>query len=167
MQDMADIPGDSIIVESVLNSTSKGLELSDPKTAALALEMMCSGFTYREIEGHTGVKFDRLVNLRARHEVAVEVRRKQLAADGHSMAEGIRMLAMEKMSQLAADPAKLDKVNIRDLMVGYQVAAEQTRIATDGNRTIIEHVSSRPTLADAVKAIEEARKALQKEAIPV
>jgi hypothetical protein len=34
-------------------------------------------------------------------------------------------------------------------------------------KVVVEHRTGKPTLADAMKAIEEARAALQKEAIPV
>jgi len=34
-------------------------------------------------------------------------------------------------------------------------------------KTIVEHRTGRPSLEDAIKAIEDARLALQKEAIPV
>jgi hypothetical protein len=34
-------------------------------------------------------------------------------------------------------------------------------------KVVVEHRTGKPTLADAMKAIEEARAALQKEAIPI
>lgn len=157
----------SVIVESVTLSECKGIERKDPKRAVMALEMLCSGSGYKEVEIVTGLKFDQLIGLRARHEAAIEVRRKQLASDGFEMAEGLRLLVKEKMTNLANDPKALKNVNIRDLVVSYGIAADKGMLAADGNRTIIEHVSRRPSLADAQKAIDEARAVLQKEAIPV
>lgn len=156
-----------IIVQSVALSESKGIESKDPKRAVMALEMLCTGSGYREVELATGIKFDQLMGLRSRHEAAIEVRRKQLASDGFEMAEGLRLLAKEKMSRLAKDPKALEKVNIRDLVVSYGVAQDKGMQAAEGNRTIIEHVSKKPSLQDAMKAIQEARAALQKEAIPI
>jgi len=158
---------DPIIVQSVALSDSRGIEMRDPKTAVLALEMLSQGHGYKAVELATGLKFDMLMGLRSRHEAAIEVRRKQLAKDGFEMAEGLRMLAKEKMSQLADDPEKLEKANLRDLVVSWGIAQDKGLIAAEGNKTIIEHVSRRPSLADAQAAIEEARKALQKEAIPI
>jgi len=156
-----------IIVESVVTSESKGLESKDPKLAVTALEMMCAGYGFRAIELKTGVPFDTLTGLRSRHQVAIDIRRKQLASDGFEMTEGLRLLAKEKMSQLAKDPEKLNKTNLRDLVVSWGIAQDKGIIAAEGNRTIVEHVSRRPSLADAQAAIEEARKALQKDAIPI
>lgn len=155
------------IVESITLSESKGIERKDPKLAVMALEMLCVGHGYREVELATGIKFDQLIGLRTRHEPAMEVRRKQLAEDGFELAEGLRLLVKEKMVNLANNPKEMQKVNIRDLVMSYGVVVEKGMIAADGNRTIIEHVSKRPTLEDAKKAIEEARRALQKEAIPI
>lgn len=129
--------------------------------------MMCQGKGHKEITEETGIPFDSLIGLRARHEVAVEVRRKQLAGDGFEMAEGLRLLAKQKMEQLSNDPVALAKVNLRDLAISYGVAVDKGMLALDGNRTIVEHVSRKPSLADAQAAINEARAALQKEAIPV
>jgi hypothetical protein len=133
----------------------------------LALEMMCQGRGHREITELTGIPFDNLLTLRSRHEMAIDVRRKQLAGDGFEMAEGLRLLAKQKMQMLADNPKELSKVNLRDLAVSYGVAVDKGMLALDGNRTIVEHVSRKPSLADAQAMIDEARAALQKEAIPV
>lgn len=156
-----------VIVESVANCTSKGLEHRNPKLAVLALEMLCSGSGYREVELATGLKFDQLLGLRSRHEAAIEIRRKQLAVDGFEMAEGLRLLAREKMKQLAENPQQMQKVNLRDLVVGWGIAQDKALVATEGNRSIVEHVNRRPSLAEAQAAIDEARKMLQKDAIPI
>lgn len=160
-------PQDSPIVESVLLSKSKGLEFRDPLKAVQALELLCSGNSYREVELVTGVKFDQLMALRGRHVAAIEVRRQQLAMDGFELAEGVRMLAKEKMVNLANNPSELAKTPLRDLATSYGIFHDKGMMAAEGNRTIIEHVSKRPTLADAQKAIEEARAALQKDAIQI
>ena len=157
-----------VIVASVaLSTTKKGVERKDPKLAVLALEMMCQGWGHREITEQTGIPFDNLLTLRARHEMAIDTRRKQLAGDGFEMAEGLRLLAKQKMEMLANDPDALAKVNIRDLAISYGVAVDKGMLALDGNRTIVEHVSRKPSLEDAQAAIDEARAALQKEAIPI
>jgi hypothetical protein len=83
------------------------------------------------------------------------------------MAEGLRLLTRQKMDMLAKNPEALAKVNLKDLAISYGVAVDKGMLALDGNRTIVEHVSRKPSLADAQAAIDEARKALQKEAIPV
>lgn len=158
---------DSPIVESVLLSKSKGLEFRDPLKAVQALELLCSGESYSKVTLATGVKFDQLMALRGRHVAAIEVRRQQLAMDGFELAEGVRMLAKEKMVKLAENPNELSKTSLRDLAISYGVFHDKGLSAAEGNRTIIEHVSKRPTLEDAQKAIEEARAALQKEAIPI
>ena len=164
-----DVPqGESPIVTSVALIEKTGvIERRMPKEAVEALEMMCNGVTYRNIELKTGIKFDTLMALRSRHKVAVEIRREQLAADGFEMAEGLRLLAQQKMSDLAADPKELKKVNLRDLAISYGVAVDKGMLALDGNRVTVEHVSKKPSLADAMEAIKEARQALQKEAIPI
>jgi len=143
------------------------LEKKDPTNAVLALELLSAGKGYKEITEITGIGFDGLTALRSRHEVAVDTRRKQLAGDGFEMAEGLRLLAKQKMEMLANDPDALAKVNLRDLAISYGVAVDKGMLALDGNRTIVEHVSRKPSLADAQAAINEARAALQKEAIPV
>jgi len=158
---------DPIIVQSVALSESKGLERKNPELAVMALELLATGHGYREIELKTGIKFDQLMGLRTRHEAAIEVRRKQLAQDGFEIAEGLRLLTKEKMGKLANDPKQMDKTSLKDLVVSWAVAQDKGLLAAEGNRTIIEHVSRRPSLADAAAAIEEARKALQKEAIPI
>ena len=157
-----------VIVSSVaLSDTRLGLERKNPKMAVLALELLSAGKGYKEVEEITGIGFDSLTGLRARHEMAIEVRRKQLAGDGFEMAEGLRLLAKQKMEMLANDPDALAKVNLRDLAISYGVAVDKGMLALDGNRTIVEHVSRKPSLADAQAAIDEARAALQKEAIPI
>jgi hypothetical protein len=135
--------------------------------AVMALERLCTGKGYKEVELATGLGFDILVGLRARHNMAIDVRRKQLAEDGFEMAEGLRLLAKQKMLQLSEDPEALAKVNLRDLAVSYGVAVDKGMLALDGNKVTVEYVSKRPSLADAQAAINEAREALQKEAIAV
>jgi len=160
-------PPDPIIVQSVALSDSRGLERKNPELAVVALEMLASGSGFREIELKTGVGFAQLMGLRTRHEAAIEVRRKQLANDGFEIAEGLRLLTKEKMNQMAADPKQMQKANLRDLVISWGIAQDKGLVAAEGNRSIVEHVSRRPSLADAAAAIEEARKALQKEAIQI
>ena len=59
---------DLIIVQSVVIYKSRGLEAKDPTVAVRALEMLCMGCGYREVELATGVKFDALMGLRNQNE---------------------------------------------------------------------------------------------------
>lgn len=156
-----------ILALSVAHSDSWGAERKNPAKAVLALEMLAAGALWKEVQKETGWTFDQIAGLKARHEMALEVRRKQLAADGFEMAEGFRLLAKQKMERLANDPEALDKVPLRDLALSYGIAVDKGMQAMGENKMVIEHVSRRPSIADAQAAIEEARQLLQKEAIPI
>lgn len=155
------------ILNSLLESRSNSLEARNLAKAALALEMLSGGETWEEISGVTGYSFDQISRIRARHEMAIDVRKKQLAADGFEMAEGLRLLIKQKMEQLSANPDALAKTNLRDLVLPYGIAVDKGMQAMGENRMVIEHRSNKPSLEDAMKAIEEARSQLQKEAITV
>lgn len=135
--------------------------------AALALELLSGGETWEKVSEATGYSFDQISRIRARHEMAIETRKKQLAADGFEMAEGLRLLIKQKMEQLAANPDALAKTNLRDLVLPYGIAVDKGMQAMGENKVVIEHRANKPSLEDAMKAIEEARSQLQKEAIPV
>lgn len=171
---MLEFTNDSVIALSVFTSNCTGIEQSDPKRAVIALEMLCNGSGYKDVMTATGMKFDQLLGLRTRHEIAIETRRKQLAIDGFEMAEGLRLLVKEKMSSLSGDAEAMAKVNIRDLVMSYGIVQEKGLMAAEGNRSIVKNDTKRPSLADAAAAIEEAkivseenRKELQKESIPI
>ncbi len=155
------------ILNSLLSARSNSLEARDMTKAALALELLSGGETWEKVSEATGYNFDQISRIRARHEMAIETRKKQLAADGFEMAEGLRLLIKQKMEQLAANPDALAKTNLRDLVLPYGIAVDKGMQAMGENRVVIEHRTNKPSLEDARKAIEEARNQLQKEAIPV
>ena len=104
---------------------------------------------------------------RARHERALEVRRKELALDGFEMAERMRALVAKKAEMLMEDDEALMKTPLKDLTLSYGISVDKGLQALGEQKVVVEHRTGKPTLADAMKAIEEARAALQKEAIPV
>jgi hypothetical protein len=133
----------------------------------LCLEQLAEGNTWEEIAEATGFSFNQISKVKARHETAIEVRRKQLAADGFEMAEGLRLLAKQKLEMLANNPDALAKVNIRDLVLSYGIAVDKGMQALGENKVVVEHKAGKPSLEDAMKAIADARAALQKEAISI
>jgi hypothetical protein len=164
---MPDEPEVPTILQSLLSSRSNSLEARDLTKAALALEMLSGGETWQAVAEQTGYSFDQISRIRARNEVAIDVRKKQLATDGFEMAEGLRLLIKQKMEQLADNPDAIAKTNLRDLVIPYGIAFDKGMLAMGENKVIIEHRSNKPSLEDAMKAIEDARKQLQKEALPV
>jgi hypothetical protein len=133
----------------------------------LCLEQLAEGNTWEEIAEATGFSFNQISKVKARHETAIEVRRKQLAADGFEMAEGLRLLAKQKLEMLANNPDALAKVNIRDLVLSYGIAVDKGMQALGENKVVVEHKAGKPSLEDAMKAIADARAALQKESISI
>jgi hypothetical protein len=133
----------------------------------LCLEQLAEGNTWEEIAEATGFSFNQISKVKARHETAIEVRRKQLAADGFEMAEGLRLLAKQKLEMLANNPDALAKVNIRDLVLSYGIAVDKGMQALGENKVVVEHKAGKPSLEDAMKAIADARAALQKEAVDI
>jgi hypothetical protein len=163
---MSNLPS-AIIVTSISESGSRTLESREPTKAMLCLELLADGSTWQQVADETGWSFNQIGAVKARHEVAIDVRKKQLAADGFEMAEGIRLLMKQKMAMLADNPDALAKVNVKDLALSYGIAVDKGMLALGENKMVIEHKAGKPSLEDAMKAIEEARAALQKEAIPV
>ena len=160
-------PTSAIIVSSISESGSRTLEAREPTKAMLCLELLADGSTWQQVADETGWSFNQIGAVKARHETAIEVRKKQLAADGFEMAEGIRLLMKQKMAMLADNPDALAKVNVKDLALSYGIAVDKGMLALGENKMVIEHKAGKPSLEDAMKAIEEARAALQKEAIEV
>ena len=157
----------TILLNSIVESGSRTLEAREPAKAMLCLELLADGSTWQQVADETGWSFTQIGAVKARHEVAIEVRKKQLAADGFEMAEGIRLLLKQKMAMLADNPDALAKVNVKDLALSYGIAVDKGMLALGENKMVIEHKAGKPSLEDAMKAIEDARAALQKEAINV
>jgi hypothetical protein len=159
------------IVESVGEAQAslnhRYIEKRKPKEAALALDMLAAGETYSKVMEVTGIGFVALSALRARHERALEVRRKELALDGFEMAERMRALVAKKAEMLMEDDEALMKTPLKDLTLSYGISVDKGLQALGEQKVVVEHRTGKPTLADAMKAIEEARAALQKEAIPI
>lgn len=133
-------------------------EKKQPREAVLALEMLAEGKNHEDIQRETGLGLAAIASLRARHEMVLEERRKQLATDGYAQAEMLRLLAMKKMEQLAEDPEALKKVNIRDLVISGAITQDKVFAALgEASRVVVEHKGKGVSLDDAVKAIEEAR----------
>ena len=59
------------------------------------------------------------------------------------------------------------KTPLKDLTLSYGISVDKGLQALGEQKVVVEHRTGKPTLADAMKAIEEARAALQKEAIPI
>ena len=142
-------------------------EVKKPRQAALALEMLAEGHTYNDVADATGLSFSALSGLRARHEVALDVRRKQLATDGFEMAEGARFLVRKKMEMMADDDDQLKKANLKDLGIAAVMFQERALQAIEGNKVIVEHRGSKPSLEDAMKAIAEAKRLVNADMIDV
>ena len=156
-----------VLLSSLVDSDCRTLEHREPKKAMLCLEQLAEGNTWEEIAEATGFSFNQISKVKARHETAIEVRRKQLAADGFEMAEGLRLLAKQKLEMLANNPDALAKVNIRDLVLSYGIAVDKGMQALGENKVVVEHKAGKPSLEDAMKAIAEARASLQKEAVDI
>jgi hypothetical protein len=156
-----------VLLASLVDSDCRTLEAREPKKAMLCLEQLAEGNTWEEIAEATGFSFNQISKVKARHETAIEVRRKQLAADGFEMAEGLRLLAKQKLEMLANNPDALAKVNIRDLVLSYGIAVDKGMQALGENKVVVEHKAGKPSLEDAMKAIADARAALQKEAVEI
>jgi hypothetical protein len=157
----------SVAREAVVGNPKK-VENKYPKESVEALELLLQGHGADYVREKTGLGWDAIVGLKARHETALEVRRQQLAADGWEMAEGIRLLMKKKMKMLADDDEMLAKTSLKDLAVAKAVEQDKSFQALgENNKTVIEHRSGKPSLADAMAAITEARAALQKEAVAV
>lgn len=165
------LPEDNPLNKSVLaikpELNWRYIENKQPKMAALALELLAEGVCHDAVRQETGIGFLALTSLRARHEMAIDERRKQLALDGFEQAERMRALVAKKADMLFHDEDALKKANIKDLALAQAITQDKAFQAAGENRVVVEHRQGRPSLDDAIKAIAEARAALQKEAIPV
>ena len=157
----------TIFLTSIVEADSRTLEAREPTKAMLCLELLADGSTWQEVADSTGWSFNQISSVKSRHELAIDIRKKQLAADGFEMAEGIRLLMKQKMAMLADNPDALAKVNVKDLALSYGIAVDKGMQALGENKMVIEHKAGKPSLEDAMKAIEDARAALQKEAVEI
>jgi len=137
------------------------LERKDPQLAASILDRLADGESFNSISKETGLKWETLSRLKARHKMALDQRRAMLADDALDIAEGLRLLQKEKMRMLAEDPDQLARTNIKDLAIPWGIANDKFLSAMGENKVVVEHKSSAPSLEDAVKAIEEARAKLK------
>ena len=142
------------------------IERREPVKATLALELLAEGKTYEEVAKVTGLGFTAIAALRARNDKPLEERRKQLAADGFELAEGLRLLAKQKMQSLADNPDELAKMNLRDLILPYAIAQDKAFAAVGENKVIVEHRKG-ASLEDAMNAIEAVRAKLRQSAIEI
>ncbi len=149
------------LADSLMAASPLSLEKRDPTKAMLALEMLAGGETWQKVSEATGLNFDQISRVRARHETAIEQRRKELAQDGFEMAEGLRLLIKQKMEMLAENPDALAKTNLRDLVLPYGIAVDKGMQAMGQPTAVVEHRGNKPSLEDAIKAVEEARARLK------
>lgn len=151
------------IAVGVMEEAKRGrVESKRPREAVMALEMLAEGKRYDEVEEVTGLGFSAIKALKARHAVNLDERKRQLATEGFEMAEGMRLLIAKKQAMLADDEDALKKTSLKDLAISYAIATDKGVQAMEGNRVVVEHRGSKPTLAQAMKAIEEARAAIKK-----
>jgi hypothetical protein len=166
MEDEYVVPALAVAAASVRHKNA--IEQRKPKEAVLAMELLAEGKTHDEIAKITGLGFTAIASLRARHDTAIEDRRKQLSADGFEMAEGLRLLTKKKMAQLADDPEALAKTNIRDLVLPYAIAQDKAFSALgEVSRVVVEHKGKGPTLEEAMAAIAEAKAKVKAASIDV
>lgn len=154
----------SIMAQSVASYADVAgnyLERKDPALAATILERLADGESFRSIQSDTGLKWETISRLKARHKMALDERRAVLADDALDIAEGLRLLQKEKMRMLAEDPDQLARTNIRDLAIPWGIANDKFLSAMGENKVTIEHKTAAPSLEDAMKAIEEARAKLK------
>lgn len=140
-----------------LEGSARLTEVKHPQESVVALEMLAMGASYKEIKEKTGLSVNAVMALKARHPMALDVRRKQLAADALEIAEGIRLLQKEKIAQLANDPEALAKTNLRDLTLPWGISMDKFFGALGEAQTVVEHRTNGMSIEDAQKMIEAAR----------
>ena len=143
------------------------LERRDPAKAVKALEMLAEGCSFGKIREELGMKWETISRLKARHQMVLEDRRRELAQDALEIAEGLRLLQKEKMRQLAEDPEQLARTNIRDLAIPWGISIDKYLAVMGENKVVVEHKGAAPSLEDAMKAIEEARAKLKASSVEV
>lgn len=162
--------GQRAVIASVVgfkDGTPRSLEKASPVNAVACLEMLAEGATYREIKARLGLSLNTVTALKLRHQDSLDVRRKELAAHAAEMAEMNRQVSKMKYEQLANDPESLSKVNIKDLAIAHGIYQEK-EMAARGEATKIHEIrSGKPSLADAVAVIQEARTKAMAEAVNI
>jgi len=154
-------------VASYANREGNYLERKQPDKAIQALEMLAEGSSYGMVKAQLGLNWETISRLKARHHMALEQRRGQLAEDALDLVEGFRLLQKEKMKQLAEDPEQLARTNIKDLAIPWGIANDKFLSAMGENKVTIEHKSAAPSLEDAMKAIQEARAKIKAASVEV
>ena len=151
------------------NGNGKGnyLERRDPALAVQALDMLANGDSFHTVSKATGLTWETVSRLKARHKMVLDERRAMLAEDALEIAEGLRLLQKEKMRMLAEDPEQLARTNIRDLTLPWGIAQDKFLSALGENKVTVEHKAAAPSLEDAMKAIEEARAKLKASSVEV
>lgn len=140
-----------------VEGSSRLTEVRHPEESVVALEMLALGASYREIKEKTGLSVNAVMALKARHPMALDARRKALAADALEIAEGIRLLQKEKIAQLANDPEALAKTNLRDLTLPWGISMDKFFGALGEAQTVVEHRTGGLSIEDAQKMIEAAK----------
>lgn len=136
------------------------LERKDPELAAVVIDRLANGDSFFQISKDTGLKWETICRLKARHKMALDERRTMLADDALELVEGLRLLQKEKMRMLAEDPDQLAKTSIKDLAIPWGIANDKWFAAMGENKVIVEHRKG-VSLEDAMAAIAEARKKLR------
>jgi len=67
-----------VLLASLVDSDCRTLEAREPKKAMLCLEQLAEGNTWEEIAEATGFTFNQISKVKARHEMAIDVRRNWL-----------------------------------------------------------------------------------------
>lgn len=142
-------------------------EYRKTKECVLALEMLADGKGYREIEAVTGLGHSVISSLKARHAIPLEQRKAMLAEDGFDMAERLRLVVLRKLEMMADDDDQIRKANLKDLVLPWGIAQDKGMLAAEGNKVVVEHTKGKVGLEEAVKAIEEAKRLVNKNVIDV
>lgn len=142
------------------------LERKDPELAAVVIDRLANGDSFFQISKDTGLKWETICRLKARHKMALDERRTMLADDALELVEGLRLLQKEKMRMLAEDPDQLAKTSIKDLAIPWGIANDKWFAAMGENKVIVEHRKG-VSLEDAMAAIAAAKAKLKEQAIEV
>jgi hypothetical protein len=150
-------------VREVGEETKRLIEWRKPAATVQIIEALAEGKSSKFIREKWGLDWGSLCRIRTRHEDLIRRRREVIAEDALELAEGTRMLAMDKMAMMSDDPEMLAATPLRDLALSYGIFTDKHILATDGgNKMIVEHQGAKAvSLADAVKAIEEAKALLR------
>ena len=135
-----------------------GLERSNPEKAAAVLTEMARGTSQLRTRSKfklSGKVMHRLVN---DHQELLERTLACRAEMSSRLAVKASRAFEEKLDRILDDPEMLDRTPIRDFVLAYQVTLDQQRTALAACPTPAR--TTRVTLEDARKAIEDAKKGL-------